>query len=195
MILNWTEIHKEHKKGNIQIEPFYYSQLRYNSYDVRLDKYLIRYTDTVIDPLKDNPSYEIIEIPESGLVLNPQELYLGKTVEYTETHFFVPMIEGRSTIGRGGLSVHVTAGIGDEGFCGYWTLEMHCIKPYRVYSNMRIAQLLYYSTTDSDDEYANIGINNLHKTDLIFPNGYHDNGNYNTKKNDTLPKIYKPDNI
>ena len=43
------------------------------------------------------------------------------------------MIEGRSSVGRLGLFVHVTAGFGDVGFCGYWTLEMFAVQPVRIY--------------------------------------------------------------
>ena len=67
-------------------------------------------------------------IPEDGFVLNPNQLYLARTVERTETHNLVPMLEGRSSVGRLGLFVHVTAGFGDVGFCGFWTLEMYAIR-------------------------------------------------------------------
>lgn len=58
-------------------------------------------------------------IPENGLVIEPGRLYLGSTLEYTKTDKFVPMLEGRSSVGRLGLYIHVTAGFGDVGFSGY----------------------------------------------------------------------------
>ena len=77
-----------------------------------------------------NKTKKII-IPEEGLILEPGKLYLGRTVEYTKTDKFVPMLEGRSSIGRLGLFIHVTAGFGDIGFSGFWTLEIHCIQPVK----------------------------------------------------------------
>ena len=55
------------------------------------------------------------------------------------------MLEGRSSIGRLGLFVHITAGFGDVGFKGYWTLEIFCVQPIRVYPNTEICQIFYHS--------------------------------------------------
>ena len=92
-------------------------------------------------------------IPPEGLVLQPNQLYLGRTVERTETHNLVPMIEGRSSIGRLGLFVHVTAGFGDVGFCGYWTLEMFAVQPVRIYAGVAICQIFYHDIRGSFTEY------------------------------------------
>ena len=54
------------------------------------------------------------------------------------------MIEGRSSVGRLGLFVHVTAGFGDVGFCGFWTLEMFAVQPVRVYPGVPICQIFYH---------------------------------------------------
>jgi dCTP deaminase len=83
-------------------------------------------------------------IPEEGFVLLPGQLYLGSTVEYTETHGYVPMLEGRSSLGRLGVCVHVTAGFGDVGFKGFWTLEIYCLHPVRVYPFQRVCQIYYH---------------------------------------------------
>ena len=95
-----------------------------------------------------------LRIPQEGLVLTPQKLYLGRTAERTETHNLVPMIEGRSSIGRLGLFVHVTAGFGDVGFCGYWTLEMFAIHPVRIYPGIPICQIFYHEICGPIEEYA-----------------------------------------
>ena len=84
-------------------------------------------------------------IPEGGVMLTPHRLYLARTVERTETRNLVPMLEGRSSVGRLGLFIHVTAGFGDVGFCGFWTLEMFCVQPVRIYAGVEIGQIFYHT--------------------------------------------------
>ena len=93
---------------------------------------------------RDNPAKRIV-IPPEGLVLEPGRLYLGRTREYTKTNRFVPMLEGRSSTGRLGLFVHITAGFGDVGFAGYWTLEIFCVQPIRIYPEVEICQIHYHA--------------------------------------------------
>ena len=64
------------------------------------------------------------------------------------------MIEGRSSVGRLGFFVHVTAGFGDVGFCGYWTLEMFAVQPVRIYPGVPICQIFYHDIRGSFEEYA-----------------------------------------
>ena len=143
MILSDTRILEEIEKKTIIIEPYNREKLGSNSYDVHLGKYLATYKDKVLDAKKHN---EIIhfEIPEEGFVLEPGELYLGVTLEYTETHAHVPFLEGKSSTGRLGIDIHATAGKGDVGFCGNWTLEISCKIPVRIYAGMPIGQLIYF---------------------------------------------------
>ena len=122
MILSGQEI-KKRLGDTINLEPFNEDNLNPNSYNLTLHDEVMVYEEVVLDMRQVN-RVRRLKIPESGLVLNPNQLYLGRTVERTETHDLVPMIEGRSSIGRLGLFVHVTAGFGDVGFKGFWTLEM-----------------------------------------------------------------------
>ncbi|QQO10060.1 dCTP deaminase [Breznakiella homolactica] len=145
MILSGLQI-KEKIGREIFIEPFSEKQLNPNSYNLRLHNELLIYDDGILDMKRAN-NYSSLEIPSEGLVLEPRKLYLGRTVEYTKTEGYVPMLEGRSSIGRLGLFIHVTAGFGDVGFAGYWTLEIFCIQPIRIYSDVEICQI-YYHTID-----------------------------------------------
>jgi len=111
------------------------------------------YEEVVLDMRRAN-RVRRLTIPPEGLVLQPDQLYLGRTVERTETHNLVPMIEGRSSVGRLGLFVHVTAGFGDVGFCGYWTLEMFAVQPVRIYAGVAICQIFYHDIRGSFSEYA-----------------------------------------
>ncbi|MHB1457288.1 MAG: dCTP deaminase [Armatimonadota bacterium] len=152
MILSGKEIKSKMGK-EIIIDPFNESQLNPNSYNLRLHEKLLVYEDAVLDMKREHATEEII-IPEDGLTLETGKLYLGRTVEYTETYNYVPMLEGRSSIGRLGLFVHVTAGFGDVGFCGYWTVEIFCVQPIRIYSNVEICQIYYHGIDGEYDKYC-----------------------------------------
>jgi dCTP deaminase len=151
MILSGLEILKSLGKG-ITIEPFDERQLNPNSYNLRLHGELLVYTSRLLD-MKAAQETERIVIPPEGLVLEPDRLYLGRTIEFTATECFVPMLEGRSSVGRLGLFVHVTAGFGDVGFRGYWTLEIFCVQPVRVYPGVPICQIYYHTIMGDFERY------------------------------------------
>ncbi|MBN1957115.1 MAG: dCTP deaminase [Desulfuromonadales bacterium] len=152
MILSGKEIEKR-INADIVIEPFERKRLNPNSYNLSLHDELIIYTDPLLDMKKDNP-HQRIRIPDDGLVLEPNRLYLGRTAEYTETQNLVPMLEGRSSVGRLGLFVHVTAGFGDVGFKGFWTLEIFCVQPIRIYAGVEICQIYYHTLEGDYENYA-----------------------------------------
>ncbi len=143
MILSDTKILECIEKSEIVITPFDPKNMGGNSYDVHISKHLAQYTDGMIDAKKHN-QIRHFEIPEEGYVLQPGQLYLGSTLEYTETHKHVPFLEGKSSTGRLGIDIHATAGKGDVGFCGFWTLELSCTIPVRIYAGMPVGQLIYY---------------------------------------------------
>lgn len=148
MILTDSEIIREIEEGGIVIQPFNSTCLGSNSYDLHLGDTLLIYKSAmpakqvVLDSKENNETLEL-KIPVEGKVLYPGTLYLGVTQEYTETGLFVPNIDGKSSIGRLGIQVHITAGRGDIGFKGHWTLEITVVHPVRVYAGMKIAQLTY----------------------------------------------------
>ncbi|TWT95849.1 Deoxycytidine triphosphate deaminase [Botrimarina colliarenosi] len=152
MILSGQEI-QSRLGGDIVIDGFDPARLNPNSYNLTLHDELMVYEEVVLDMAKPN-RVRRMTIPEEGLVLSPNQLYLGRTVEKTTTHNLVPQIEGRSSIGRLGLFVHVTAGFGDVGFSGYWTLEMFAVQPVRIYAGVPICQIFYHELTGEITEYA-----------------------------------------
>ena len=143
MILSDSKIRAAMDEGRIVIRPFRPDCLGTNSYDVHLGPYLAVYRDGALDARRPNAVREF-RIPPAGFVLVPGQLYLGVTEEYTETHGYVPFLEGKSSVGRLGIDIHSTAGKGDEGFCNYWTLEMSVKIPVRVYAGMPVGQLIYF---------------------------------------------------
>ena len=144
---------------DIEIKPFNRNQLNPNSYNVKLHNELIEYDCDVIDMKKDNP-HHIITIPDDGLILFPNKLYLGRTVEFistsnnnNENKVYMPMISGRSSIGRLGINIHATAGFGDAGFSGYFTLEISVVQPVRIYPYCEIGQVYFEEVTTPCEKY------------------------------------------
>jgi len=156
MILSGQEILKEYSAGNIYIDDFDLKRLNPNSYNLRLHNKLLVYEDDPLDMKKPNRYFEI-KIPETGLVLIPGCLYLGRTMELTKTDGFVPMLEGRSSVGRLGIYIHVTAGFGDVGFDGYWTLEISCVQPVVIYPGVDICQIYYHTIKGEYEKYGKSG--------------------------------------
>jgi len=147
MILSDKRILEEIEKKTIIIKPYNRDKLGRNSHDMAVGFYVAKYdnkkSDKILDAKKHN-EIAYFEIPEDGFVLEPTQLYLGVTLEYTETHAHVPFLEGKSSTGRLGIDIHATAGKGDVGFCGHWTLEISCKIPVRIYTGMPIGQLIYF---------------------------------------------------
>lgn len=164
MILSGKEIEKR-LNGDIKITPFNPAQIGPNSYNLKLHNELLVYKDKVLDMKRKNDVQKII-LPESGLILQPGILYLGRTTEHTETQNLVPMIEGRSSIGRLGLFIHITAGFGDVGFKGYWTLEIFCVQPVKIYPNVEICQIFYHTI---EGQHVNYKSNKYQNNQEIQP--------------------------
>ena len=152
MILSGKAI-AQHMGKEIIIEPYDPKRLNPNSYNLSLHNQLLVYENHQLDIKTPNP-VKTLTIPETGLVLEPNKLYLGRTNEFTKTDRFVPMLEGRSSIGRLGLFIHVTAGFGDVGFSGYWTLEIFCVQPIRIYPNVEICQIYYHDIQGEYEPYS-----------------------------------------
>ena len=151
MILSGREIRRRLGR-EIVIEPFDETKLNPNSYNLSLHDRLLVYDEPVLD-MKTPNRYSELVIPAEGLELETRRLYLGRTLEFTRTENCVPMLEGRSSIGRLGLFVHVTAGFGDVGFAGYWTLEIFCVQPIRIYAGVQICQIYYHTLEGAYDAY------------------------------------------
>jgi dCTP deaminase len=142
VILTGDEIYNEFCKGKIYISPFNVSNLGPNSYDITLSNKLLIYHNSLLDMKKEEPVAQIV-IPEDGMIIYPGTLYLGETLETTSSEDYITILEGRSSVGRLGISIHSTAGFGDLGFSGTWTLEISCVQPVKIYPNIRIGQVYF----------------------------------------------------
>lgn len=145
MILTGSEIKKQVNLKRIHITPFIEENLNPNSYNFRLGKTLKVYKNRVLDP-RENMEYEVIKIPKEGYVLQPNQLYLGHTMEEMGSDFYVPTMQARSSAGRLGLYIYLNSGLGDIGFKRQWTLELHSIHPLRVFEGMKVGQMLFWKT-------------------------------------------------
>jgi dCTP deaminase len=153
VILTGPEITAAVCDGRVRIAPFQPDQVNPNSYNVRLGPNLLTYTEPVIDAHQPNPTSHV-EIGANGYVLQPGELYLGHTLEEVGSDTFVPLLFGRSSIGRLGLFVEITAPIGDIGFHGQWTLMLSPTRPLRVYRGMKIGQVMFFVSAGPVNLYA-----------------------------------------
>ena len=165
-ILSDQQILLSLQAGDIKIDPFEPAQLNPVSYDLTLgdevavyvpwvwvekqltgpeDGRFFQAVEKVID-VKQEPTVERFKIdPKRGWVLKPGIGYLMHTRERIRTEQLVPIVDGKSSIGRLFMLVHFTAGFGDPGFDGQYTLEVSVAHPLRVYPGMRIGQVRFHT--------------------------------------------------
>jgi dCTP deaminase len=154
MILTGPKIEECLSDGSIVIDPLGDNLVGPNSVDLRLHAEMKVYGEEIsggmisptafapLDVKRPFPTYDIC-IPSAGYVLQPERLYLARTMEKVGSDKFVPMVEGRSSCGRLGLQVHMTAGFCDTGFFGTITLEMTVVHPLRIYPATAVAQVFF----------------------------------------------------
>ncbi len=83
--------------------------------------------------------------PDTHHIMEPHRLVIGKTLESIKLPLHLAArIEGKSSLARLGLSVHVTAPTVMAGFEGRLYLEMNNVGPFpiRLNAGMKIAQLI-----------------------------------------------------
>jgi len=197
-VLLGSKIIEEVSNGKIIIEPFNKSFVGPNSIDITLANKLITYEhceirkidgeytvvpakifgyqEPIIDMAKENTTYEL-KIPEEGLVLSPNILYLGSTNEKAGSDYYVPMYEGRSSMARLGIQSHVSAGFGDIFFKSNWTLEITVVHKTKIYPNCRIGQVYFHE------------VNELERRDLIKMKKYYQ-GKYSDQIGPQKSKSY-----
>ncbi len=151
MILNREEILEYIKNGEIKIEPFEKSNVGVDSIDLRLGKEILiaKAIGKTIDPKKPENYWEKVELKDS-IEIGRGDFILASTLEKISIgNKVAAFIEGRSSIGRLGIMVHVTAGVIHAGFGkikpSRITLEIYSVNPnpVKLYYGMKIAQLVF----------------------------------------------------
>ena len=155
-ILSGKAIAQAVEDGSIRIDPYAPEQLNPASYDLTLGDDVVTYfgpafntadewkNHRVAHDVADPPNFQTSRILPSGIVVRPGVGYLLHTRERVSTDKYVPVLDGKSSIGRLFISVHQTAGYGDPGFDGQYTLELTTLYPIRLRAGMRVAQIRFH---------------------------------------------------
>ena len=146
MILTGPEIAAQVQAGRIHIDPFSDDRVNPNSYDFHLSDHLIAYEHADLDTAIANPTQRMT-FPTSGMILRPDRVYLGSTLEVMGSEHYVPIIRGKSSLARLGLFINMTADLIDLGSINRWTLQLHAIQPLRIYPGMLIGQVTFWTPT------------------------------------------------
>jgi dCTP deaminase len=158
-ILSDQDIKKYLEEGKISIKPLEdpERQIQPSSVDLRIGNEfkgfrIIR--KPCIDPLdkSDLESYmESFHLDQGeAFIIHPGEFALATTYEAVKLpDDLVARVEGRSSMGRLGITMHVTAGYIDPGFQGKITLEISNIgkMPVALYTGQRVCQIVFETMT------------------------------------------------
>jgi dCTP deaminase len=144
-----------------------------NSLDLHLGPRLAVYRRSWLDwllgrPLDSRDPPELVWVRGAGArqdpgfrsvawTLRPGRVYLGSTWESVGTapdSGLVPMLDGRSSLARLGVSAHLAAGRGDVGFYGRWTVELTVAQPIVLYAGDRLFQVSFWTTLGPPDPYV-----------------------------------------
>lgn len=153
MILSGNAIHEAILTGDIIIDPFNPLQIGPNSYDFRLGNRCKIYRASELDVSKPNEVIEF-EIPSEGFLLSPGRIYLINTLERMGSKKYVPIIRGKSSTGRLGLFINVTADLIDLGSINQWTLQLAPVLPVVVYPGKAIGQVTFWTTLGAPKFYS-----------------------------------------
>lgn len=162
MILTGEEIKKRVKSKEIIISPFFEKQINPNSYNYHISNKLICF-----EMKKGIKKNKTINIPEKGFVLKPHKIYLASTYEKLGSAKYAMSLVGRSSLGRLGLFLQLSANLGHTGSIHKWTLELVATKPIRIYPCMVIGQISFWENkgkvTPYNEGYSNFNVPTLSK--------------------------------
>ncbi|MFD7014007.1 deoxycytidine triphosphate deaminase [Streptomyces sp. NPDC059928] len=156
MILTGPAIAAAVADGDIVIDPYDPARISPNAYDWRLGDTL-RICSGRLDAAAPTTFTES-PIPDEGLLLHPEVLYLGLTQERTGSERYAQLLNGNRTTGELGIWVHVSAPLGHAGHAIRWTLEIQVAKPVRVYAGMTLGKLVFLQTFGAPSSYQQHGL-------------------------------------
>lgn len=151
MILSDDDIERYLRNGLLHIEGLKEHAVQPASVDLTLGEgFLIPMSMHPVTAVVELDDIEFIEAgSRDRLVLAPGGFALGTTEEAVRLPAHIgAQLDGRSTTGRRGISVHATAGWIDPGFEGQITLELANLNPFPVVlrAGQQICQLKFMTT-------------------------------------------------
>lgn len=172
MILTGAAILDAVKKKEIVINPFTEDALNPNSVNYKLGEeiYSLSYTERNIS---GHPTLEKLQQVNGRYLLRAGHLYLGHTLEVIGSDVYVTSLIGRSSIGRLGLFVQVSANIGHVGAIHAWTLELFPTIDIFVYPKQNIGQVSFWKCIGEQHGYEGwFGRHNLPKASKLHDSEY-----------------------
>ena len=149
MILTGSEIEKCIQQGSIIITPFSADQVNPNSYNYRIGDNI-----KVFDSFDGKTcQFKLVKIPREGIILYPKQMYLGNTMEIIGSNIYAMSLIGRSSLGRLGLFLQLSANLGHTTACHQWTLEMYAVQPIKIYPRMIIGQVSFWTNEGDIHQY------------------------------------------
>jgi dCTP deaminase len=144
MLLTGPEIVRRHRSGAISIEPFHPEQVEQNSYGFRLGHRLVDCGTEVFDTRRPLREVAPQTIPADGVVLYPNRLYLGETLEIIGSDCYACELYGTLSVAALGVWIQVSAPLGHTGAIVRWTLEIRVCKPIRLHAGMLIGKVAFW---------------------------------------------------
>lgn len=153
MLLTGAEITRQRRDGAIVIEPFAADQVEQNSYGFRLGHRLLSCDDEVYDARRPLERIAPAEIPAEGVLLYPNRLYLGETLEIIGSTRYACELYGTLSIAALGVWIQVSAPLGHTGAIVRWTLEIRVTQPIRLHRGMLIGKVAFWSVNGDVVQY------------------------------------------
>jgi dCTP deaminase len=147
VLLTGPEIVRQHRIGTIVIEPFHPEQVEQNSYGFRLGHRLLDCGAGVFDTRLPLAEATPATIPADGVILQPNRLYLGETLEIIGSEQHACELYGTLSVAALGVWIQVSAPLGHTGAIVRWTLEIRVTQPIRVHPGMPIGKVAFWEVS------------------------------------------------
>lgn len=144
MILTGPHIRREVEAGTITLDPFDPISLNPNSYNYRLGRSIKVKRSS---PRSSVEGFYLTELPDEGFELKAGSFALGHTLEVIGSSKYAMSLIGRSSIGRLGLFLQVSANLGHTASVHRWTLELFAVRNLMIYPEMHIGQVSFWTNS------------------------------------------------
>lgn len=163
MLLSDRDLKWHIDNGDLKLDPWDPAMLQPSSIELTLaDTFMEFYSADEVPIIDCDQPPCMIGYRTDDFVMPPGQLFLASTVEVvTLSPALAARVEGKSSIGRLGVAIHVTAGFIDPGFSGQITLELvnHGKSSVRLRPGMKIGQLCVFKLSSAaENPYGSSGL-------------------------------------